>query len=112
MGTRPADTPIFQSFNMRSMAQGLNLAKSTNDNGFGMFRAFLAYKLADMGKQLIIIDKWFPSSKMCSFCSNENKELTLADRVWTCVHCGAKLDRDLNAAVNIKNEGCRLLGVA
>ena len=106
------DAVAIEDLNMRSMAQGLNLAKSTNDNGFGMFRAFLAYKLADMGKQLIIIDKWFPSSKMCSFCRNENKELTLADRVWTCVHCGAKLDRDLNAAVNIKNEGCRLLGVA
>lgn len=101
-----------EDLNMRGMAQGLNLAKSTNDNGFGMLKTFLAYKLAEQGKQLIVINKWFPSSKLCRFCNNENKELTLADRVWICSHCGAELDRDINAAINIKNEGCRLLGIA
>lgn len=101
-----------EDLNMRGMAQSLNLAKSTNDNGFGMLKTFLAYKLAEQGKQLVIIDKWFPSSKICRFCNNENKELTLADRTWTCSHCGAELDRDINAAINIKNEGCRLLRIA
>ena len=101
-----------EDLNMRGMAQSLNLAKSTNDNGFGMLKTFLAYKLAEQGKQLVIIDKWFPSSKMCRFCNNENKELSLSDRTWTCSHCGAELDRDINAAINIKNEGCRLLGIA
>jgi len=101
-----------EDLNMRGMAQSLNLAKSTNDNGFGMLRTFLAYKLAEQGKQLVIIDKWFPSSKLCRFCNKENKELLLADRIWTCSHCGAELDRDINAAINIKNEGCRLLGIA
>ncbi|MEA4900910.1 RNA-guided endonuclease TnpB family protein [Desulfitobacterium sp.] len=101
-----------EDLNMRSMAQCLNLAKSTNDNGFGMLKTFLAYKLAEQGKQLVVIDKWFPSSKMCRFCNNENKELSLSDRTWTCTHCGAALDRDINAAINIKNEGCRLLGIA
>lgn len=101
-----------EDLNMRSMAQGLNLAKSTNDNGFGMLKTFLAYKLAEQGKQLVVIDKWFPSSKQCHCCQNENKELTLADRTWTCGYCGKELDRDVNAAINIKNEGCRILGVA
>lgn len=101
-----------EDLNMRGMAQSLNLAKSTNDNGFGMLKTFLAYKLTEQGKQSVVIDKWFPSSKMCRFCKHENKELTLADRTWTCSHCGAELDRDINAAINIKNEGCRMLGIA
>ncbi|MHB1421093.1 MAG: zinc ribbon domain-containing protein [Bacillota bacterium] len=88
------------------------MAKSTNDNGFGMLKTFLAYKLAEQGKQLIIIDKWYPSSKLCRFCQDANKELTLADRTWICKRCGAELDRDINAAINIKNEGCRILGIA
>jgi putative transposase len=101
-----------EDLNMRGMAQSLNLAKSTNDNGFGMLRTFLAYKLAEQGKQLVIIDKWFPSSKLCRFCNKENKELLLAERIWTCSYCRAELDRDINAAINIKNEGSRLLGIA
>lgn len=103
---------VIEDLNMRGMAQGLNLAKSTNDNGFGMLKTFLSYKLAEQGKQLVIIDKWFPSSKMCRFCRNENKELQLSDRTWICSHCGSKLDRDINAAINIKNEGCRILDIA
>ncbi len=106
------DGVAIENLNMRGMAQGLNLAKSTNDNGFGMLKTFLAYKLADQGKQLVIIDKWYPSSKLCHICKHENKELTLADRNWTCPHCGTELDRDVNAAINIKNEGCRILGIA
>lgn len=94
------------------MAHSLHLAKSTNDNGFGMLKTFLACKLEEQGNQLVVIDKWFPSSKRCRFCQNENKELTLADRTWVCPGCDAELDRDVNAAINIKNEGCRILGIA
>ncbi len=100
-----------EDLNMRGMAQSLNLAKSTNDNGFGMLKTFLAYKLTEQGKKLVTIDKWYPSSKLCRFCNNENKDLTLADRTWICKYCGAD-DRDINAAINIKNEGCRILGIA
>ena len=103
---------VIEDLNMRGMAQGLNLAKSTNDNGFGMFRNFLKYKLAAQGKPLIIIDRWFPSSKLCHVCLNKNNELTLELRTWSCRHCGSELDRDINAAINIKNEGCRILGIA
>ncbi len=101
-----------EDLNMRGMAQGLNLAKSTNDNGFGMLKTFLAYKLAEQGKQLVTVDKWYPSSKLCHVCNYKNTELTLADRVWTCPDCHTEHDRDINAAINIKNEGCRLLGIA
>ncbi|TLM77523.1 MAG: transposase, partial [Actinobacteria bacterium] len=106
------DVVAIEDLNLRGLAQSLNLAKSTNDNGFGMLKTFLAYKLAEQGKKLVIIDKWYPSSKLCHICRHENKELTLADRNWTCLHCGAELDRDVNTAINIKNEGCRILGIA
>ena len=105
------DVIVIEDLNMRAMAQGLHLAKSTNDNGFGMLKTFLAYKLKERGKQLIIIDKWYPSSKVCHVCGTKNSQLTLDDRVWNC-SCGAILDRDINAAINIKNEGWRILGVA
>jgi putative transposase len=97
-----------EDINMQNMAQSLKLGKSTNDNGFGMFRTILGYKLQDRGKRLIKIDKWFPSSKMCRFCGNVNKDLTLADRVWTC-SCGETLNRDENAAINIKNVGLSMV---
>jgi len=101
-----------EDLNMRNMAQCLKLAKSTNDNGFGMLKTFLAYKLAEQGKQLVTIDKWYPSSKLCRYCQTIFMELTLADRTWSCKNCGAELDRDINAAINIRNEGCRILGIA
>ena len=97
-----------EDINMQNMAQSLKLGKSTNDNGFGMFRTILGYKLSERGKKLIKIDKWFPSSKMCRFCGNINKELTLADRVWTCI-CGEVITRDENAAINIMNVGLSMV---
>lgn len=102
------DYICIEDINMQNMAQSLNLGKSTNDNGFGVFRTFLAYKLTDRGKKLIKIDKWFPSSKMCRFCGTINKNLTLADRIWTC-ECGKTLNRDENAAINIMNVGLSMV---
>jgi putative transposase len=97
-----------EDINMQNMAQSLKLGKSTNDNGFGMFRTILNYKLMERGKMLIKIDKWFPSSKMCRHCGTINKNLTLADRVWTC-ECGAIINRDENAAINIMNVGLSMV---
>lgn len=96
-----------EDINLRGMAGSLSLGKSTNDNGFGMFRAFLQYKMADRGKQLIVIDKWFPSSKMCHYCGTVNSELKLSDREWDC-SCGKHLLRDYNSALNIRDEGLRI----
>ena len=97
-----------EDLNMKNMSQLLKLGKSTMDNGFGMFRTFLKYKLYDRGKQFIVIDKWFPSSKTCRFCGNVNKDLKLSDRVWTC-SCGKTLNRDENAAINILNVGLSMV---
>ena len=99
-----------EDINLQELAKSKEFAlgKSTNDNGFGMFRVLLEYKLSERGKKFIKIDKWFPSSKMCRFCGNINKDLTLADRVWSCI-CGEVINRDENAAINIKNEGMRLV---
>ena len=94
-----------EDIDLRGMAGALKLGKSTNDNGFGMFREQLAYKLAERGKKLIIIDKWFPSSKTCHVCGYTNDGLTLGTRQWICPACDAEHDRDYNAAINIREVG-------
>ncbi len=90
------------------MQQALNFGKSVSDNAWGMFVGFLAYKLADQGKHLVKIDKWFPSSKTCASCGAKKEELLLSERVYIC-DCGNVLDRDINAAINIKNEALRMV---
>ena len=104
------DIVCIEDINLKGMAQGLRLAKATNDNGFGQFRTYLAYKLAERGKMLITIDKWYPSSKLCRKCGVINTELTLADRSWTCPSCGSLIERDHNAAINIRNAGLEMIG--
>ena len=102
------DIVCVESLNMRSMVnKGFGNGKATMDNGYGMFLNMLEYKLSDRGKYFVKIDKWFPSSQICSCCGNK-KKLTLADRIYKC-NCGLTLDRDQNAAINILNEGLRLL---
>lgn len=98
------DIVCIESLNMRAMSQCLKLGKSTMDNGWGMFVNMLIRKV----KQIVKVDKWFPSSKLCPVCGCINRELTLKDRVWTCA-CGNVLDRDYNAANNILQEGLRIL---
>lgn len=99
------DIICVEDINLKGIAQGFHLAKATNDNGFGQFREFLSYKLAERGKKLITIDKWYPSSKTCHCCGYVNSELTLKDRNWTCPVCGEHHDRDINAAINIREVG-------
>lgn len=94
-----------EALNLHAMAQGLNLGKSTNDNGFGMFRTIINYKMQDRGKQLITINKWFPSSKTCHVCGLVKEDLKLGDREWACEGCGEHHLRDVNAAINIMNFG-------
>lgn len=101
------DMICIEDLNMRAMKQCLKLGKSVSDNGWGMFTAFLGYKLKEAGKYLIKTDKWFPSSKTCSVCGSKNDDLTLSDRIWTCNTCGSKHDRDHNAANNILVEGIK-----
>lgn len=100
-----------ETLDMRSMSnKGFGNGKATLDNGFGMFLAMLNYKLDERGKRLIKVDKWYPSSQICSCCGYQNKALkNLQIRKWTCPVCGVHHDRDYNAAINIKNEVIRIL---
>lgn len=82
-----------------------HLGKSTHDNGFGMFRNMLEYKLTERGKYFVKVSKWFPSTQLCSACGYQN----VATRKWCCPACGAYHDRDVNAAINLMNEGLRIL---
>lgn len=104
------DAIIIEDLNMKGMSQALHFGNSVHDNGWGMFTTFLAYKLKEQGKQLVKIDKWFPSTKRCSCCGTE-KPMKLSERTYRC-SCGYVADRDYNSAINIKNEGSRLLGLA
>ena len=99
------DIICVEDINYKDMSGSLRLGKATQDNGFGQFRTFLSYKLAEQGKELITIDKWFPSSKLCRNCGYINDSLTLSDRVWVCPSCGETILRDENAAINIRNAG-------
>ncbi len=93
---------------MKAMSQCLNLGKGVMDNGYGRFRNMLEYKLRLKGKVLVTIDRFYPSSKRCSVCGNVKEELSLAERMYRCA-CGNEMDRDVNAAINIREEGKRIL---
>lgn len=101
-----------ENLNMRSMSnKGFGNGKATLDNGYGMFLNFLEYKLKDRGGYLVKVDKWFPSSQRCHWCGYISPNLkNLSIRKWDCPHCGHQgIDRDYNAALNIKFEGLKIL---
>ncbi|MDI3092373.1 transposase [Priestia megaterium] len=104
------DTVIIEDLDMKGMSQALKFGKSVADNGWGMFTSFLQYKLKEKGKQLVKINKWFPSTKTCSSCGII-QPMPMHIRTYTC-SCGLNLDRDYNSALNIKKEGIRLLTTA
>ena len=104
------DCVCVEDLDMKAMSQALNFGKSVSDNGWGMFTAFLKYKLEEQGKRLVKVDKFFASSQTCSCCGYVNKETkNLSIRSWDCPECGAHHDRDVNAAINIRNEGMRII---
>jgi putative transposase len=100
---------IVENLHVKGMVRNHNLAKAISDAGWGTFTNFLAYKLERKGARLIEIDKWFPSSKLCSNCFYQIGEMPLDVREWICPHCGTHHDRDGNAAINIRAEGIRML---
>lgn len=103
------DIVCVETLNMRSMSnKGFGNGKATLDNGYGMFLTMLDYKLADRGKCLVKVDKWFPSSQICHNCGTIHKEMKdLRIRIMDC-DCGWHIDRDQNAAMNILHEGLRM----
>ena len=105
--TESFDAVCVEDLNLKGMAGGLHLGKGVHDNGYGLFLSMLEYKLEERGKYLIKADRYFASSKICSVCGKKKEELSLADRIYYC-ECGNRMDRDVNAAVNIMNEGKRI----
>ena len=103
------DAVCVEDLDMKAISNnGFGNGKATMDNGYGMFQNMLAYKLAERGKQLIKVDKWYPSSQLCHCCGHR-QPMPLKIRVYQCPECGMVFDRDWNAAINIKMEGLRLL---
>lgn len=100
---------VMEDLNVKGMLKNHNLAKSIQELSLNRFKEILRYKSEWYERDLIEIDRYFPSSKLCSVCGYKNTELTLKDREWICPDCGTKHDRDINASVNILNEGKRLL---
>ena len=107
------DIVCVESLNMRQMSnKGFGNGKATLDNGYGMFLNMLEYKLAESGKYFVKVDKWFPSSQVCSCCGQIHKKMKdLSIRTMRC-DCGLTISRDQNAAINIRNEGLRILNSA
>jgi len=103
-----------EDLNMKAISnKRFGNGKATLDNGYGMFLVFLAYKLKERGGVLVKVDKFYPSSQLCSCCGYRSINLKdLAISEWFCPNCGSLHNRDTNAALNIKMEGLRLLQVA
>jgi len=98
-----------EDLQVKNMIKNHCLAKSISDVSWNKFVELLKYKSDWYGRELVQIDKFFPSSKICSNCGNIKKDLTLKDREYNCSCCGLVIDRDYNAALNILREGLRIL---
>jgi len=104
------DTICMEDLNVRGMLRNHKLAKAIAEVGLYRFRTVLTDKAVLNGKSVVFVDRFYPSSKTCSVCGYVKKDLTLKDREWTCPECGTHHDRDVNASVNILNEGKRIIG--
>ena len=103
---------VMEDLNVKEMVRNHKLAESISEVNWGEFRRMLTYKAAWHGRQLVFIDRFYPSSKRCNHCGYIYKELTLKDRQWVCPKCGSLIDRDYNAALNILEEGERIIGLS
>lgn len=96
-----------EDLNVKGIQRNHKLAQSISDASWGTFLNFLLYKCEREDKQLVKINRFYPSSKTCHHCGYVKEYLSLNDRYWKCPHCGQTIDRDLNASINILNEGIR-----
>ena len=103
------DTIYIEDLNVSGMLKNHNLAKSIQEVGFSRFKSVLQSKALANDKQVILIDRFYPSSKTCSCCGYKKKDLKLSDRFWICPDCNTNHDRDINAARNILIEGQRVV---
>jgi putative transposase len=102
---RENDMIVIEDLAVKNMVRNRHLARAISDCGWGEFRRQLEYKCERAGRELIVVDRWYPSSKTCSACGHLLAELSLSNRHWTCPSCGSRHDRDINAAKNILAAG-------
>ena len=96
-----------EDLNVSGMLKNRKLSRAIHESSWSTLEGFIKYKSDRNNRNFHQIDRWFPSSKMCSCCGEKNSDLTLSIREWVCGSCGANHDRDLNAALNILFEGQR-----
>ncbi len=102
---------VLENLAIKNMVKNHKLSKAISQVGWGQFCTMLKYKAEAEGKIYLEIDRWFPSSKTCNICLNQVSSLPLDIRYWDCNNCGTHHDRDINAAINIRDEGLRLLAL-
>ena len=105
------DIIFMEDLNVSGMLKNHKLAKAIQEVGFYRFKSILVDKAFNNGKQVVFVDRFYPSSKTCSVCGYKKHDLKLNDREWICPQCGEHHDRDINAAMNILLEGERIIGV-
>ena len=99
-----------EDLNVKGMVKNHNLAESICEMNWGEFRRMLEYKARWYNRKIVFVNRFYPSSKKCHNCGHINKSLTLNDRQWVCPNCGQTIERDYNAALNILDEGLRIIG--
>lgn len=92
-----------EDLNVSGMMKNRHLAKAIAGQKFYEFRRQIEYKSEIYGIEFVLADRFYPSSKICNHCGSVKSDLKLSDRTYICAECGAKLDRDLNAAINLAN---------
>jgi putative transposase len=101
---RENQTPVIEDLSVRNMVKNRNLARAISDAAWSQFRSMLEYKAQWYGREVIVVDRWYPSSKLCSACGTLQAKMPLDVRTWT-YGCGAVHDRDANAAKNLLAAG-------
>ena len=101
---------MIEDLNVSGMLANARLARAIADVGFHEIRRQLQYKAARYGTTIVLADRWYPSSKLCSGCGKHNGSLSLGERAWGCAACGAHHDRDVNAALNLERLATAALG--